>query len=318
MVSSGSVNNDLSSVKSVLSSYSSQISGLDGSWKGTSHDSIISKAEAFVSEYTSAIESGMTAFASACDKYEEYKSYKDALKTAQFNLSQANSLNDSAAQTTYSNQVSEYTEKMNCLKGEIESSLATASSSKLTATSTAGSVSSNASFSGSKGRATASAYVNCGTRELTGANLDFVNSIKDGAVEAYNKYGVLPSLTMAQAILETGWGKSKIGNNIFGIKAGSNWTGKTINCQTGEQNPDGSRYTINADFRDYDSIDDSIVDHAKLLNSDRYKRVIESKNYKDACVAVRECGYATSLDYSSNLISLVEMYGLDQWDPKDV
>ena len=269
MVSSGTVNGDLSSINSVLSNYSSQISGLAGSWKGTSHDSIISKAEAFVSEYTSAIENGMTAFASACDKYEEYKSYKDALKAAQSNLSQANSLNDSAA------------------------------------------------FSGSKGSATASAYVNCGTRELTGANLDFVNSIKDGAVEAYNKYGVLPSLTMAQAILETGWGKSKIGNNIFGIKAGSNWTGKTINCQTGEQNPDGSRYTINADFRDYDSIDDSIVDHAKLLNSDRYKRVIESKNYKDACVAVRECGYATSLDYSSNLISLVEMYGLDQWDPND-
>ena len=43
-----------------------------------------------------------------------------------------------------------------------------------------------------------------------------------------------------------------------------------------------------------------------------------SKNYKDACVAVRECGYATSLDYSKNLISLIEMYGLDQWDPKDV
>ena len=141
MVSSGSVNNALSSVKSVLSSYSSQISGLDGSWKGTSHDSIISKAEAFVSEYTSAIESGMTAFASACDKYEEYKSYKDALKAAQFNLSKANSLNDSAAQTTYSNQVSEYTEKKNSLKSEIESLLSTTSSSKLTATSISGVVS---------------------------------------------------------------------------------------------------------------------------------------------------------------------------------
>ena len=318
MVSSGSVNNDLNSVKSVLSSYSSQISGFDGSWKGTSHDSIISKAEAFVSEYTSAIESGMTAFASACDKYKEYKSYKDALKAAQSNLSQANSLKDSAAQTTYSNQVSEYTEKMNSIKSEIESLLSTASSNKLTATSAAGSVSSNSLFSGSKGRATASPYVNCGTRELTGANLDFVNSIKDKAVEAYNEYGVLPSLTIAQAIQETGWGKSMIGNNIFGIKAGSNWKGKTINCSTGEQNPDGSRYTVDADFRDYDSIDDSIIDHAKLLNTDTYKKVIESKNYKDACIAVRECGYATSLDYSKNLISLVEMYGLDQWDPKDV
>ncbi len=141
MVSSGSVNSDLSSIKSLLSSYSSQISGLDGSWRGTSHDSIISKAEAFVSEYTSAIDSGMSAFASACDKYEEYKSYKDALKVAQSNLSQANSLNDSGAQSTYSNQVSEYTEKMNSLKSEIESLLSTASSNKLTATSISGGVS---------------------------------------------------------------------------------------------------------------------------------------------------------------------------------
>lgn len=141
MVNSGSVNSDLSSVKSLLSSYSSQISGLDGSWRGTSHDSIISKAEAFVSEYTSAIDSGMSAFASACDKYEEYKSYKDALKVAQSNLSQANSLNDSGAQSTYSNQVSEYTEKMNSLKLEIESLLSTASSNKLTATSISGGVS---------------------------------------------------------------------------------------------------------------------------------------------------------------------------------
>ena len=145
MVSSGSVNNDLSSVKSVLSSYSSQISGLDGSWKGTSHDSIISKAESFVSEYTSAIDSGMSAFATACDKYEEYKSYKDALNVAQSNLSQANSLNDSGAQSTYSNQVSEYTEKMNSLKSEIESLLSTASSSKLTATSSTNTVSSSSS-----------------------------------------------------------------------------------------------------------------------------------------------------------------------------
>lgn len=141
MVSSGSVNNDLSSVKSVLSSYSSQISGLDGYWKGTSHDSIISKAESFVSEYTSAIDSGMSAFASACDKYQEYKSYKDALNVAQNNLSKANSLNDSGAQSTYSNQVSEYTEKMNSLKSEIESLLSTASSNKLTATSISGGVS---------------------------------------------------------------------------------------------------------------------------------------------------------------------------------
>lgn len=151
---------------------------------------------------------------------------------------------------------------------------------------------------------------------LSGYRLDFVNSIKDGAVDAYNKYGVLPSLTLAQAILESGWGQSSIGNNIFGIKAGSGWTGKVQNCQTGEQNPDGSRYTITAAFRDYDSVADSIVDHAELLTTDRYQPVINSKNYRDACVAVKQCGYATSLSYSDNLINLIETYGLDQWDPQ--
>lgn len=169
-------------------------------------------------------------------------------------------------------------------------------------------------LSGVNSTVASSDYANPGN--LSGSNLDFVNEIKDGAIDAYNKYGVLPSLTLAQAILETGWGKSRIGNNIFGIKAGSGWTGKTINCKTGEQNPDGSYYSINADFRDYDSVADSIVDHGVLLTNDRYKPVIAASNYVEACTAVRECGYATSLDYSKNLISLVEKYGLDQWDPK--
>ena len=159
-----------------------------------------------------------------------------------------------------------------------------------------------------------SEYKNPGN--LSGYQLDFINEIKNGAIEAYEKYGVLPSLTLAQAILETGWGQHRIGNNIFGIKAGSNWTGKVQNCRTSEQNSDGSYYTVYSDFRDYDSVEDSIIDHAELLTMDRYKPVLASTNYQEACTRVRECGYATSLNYSSNLISLVEQYGLNQWDPK--
>lgn len=151
---------------------------------------------------------------------------------------------------------------------------------------------------------------------LSGNKLSFVNSLKDGAVEAYNKYGVLPSLTMAQAILESGWGNSAIGNNIFGIKAGSGWTGKTKTCKTGEQNSDGSRYTITATFRDYDSVAESVEDHAKLLTSSRYQSVIDSSNYKEACVNVKKCGYATDVNYANSLINIIETYGLDQWDPK--
>jgi len=154
---------------------------------------------------------------------------------------------------------------------------------------------------------------------ISGSHLDFINSLIEGAIEAYNKYGVLPSLTLAQAILESGWGQSKLSanyNNLFGIKAGDNWDGATVNMRTGEQKASGERYSIDADFRAYDSVADSIEDHAKLLTKDRYKAVLAAKDYKEACKAVREAGYATSLSYTQNLIKLIEMYGLDQWDPK--
>lgn len=151
---------------------------------------------------------------------------------------------------------------------------------------------------------------------ISGSHLDFINSIVGGAVASYNEYGVLPSVTIAQAILESGWGKSAIGNNIFGIKAGSNWTGKTQNVLTGEQSADGSYYNIYANFRDYDSIDDSIKDHGKLFTQDFYRPVIEATNYADACRAVQNCGYATAHNYADSLINIIESYGLDQWDPK--
>lgn len=165
-----------------------------------------------------------------------------------------------------------------------------------------------------RGVAISSDYNNPGG--LSGSNLDFINSIKDGAIASYNEYGVLPSVTLAQAILESGWGKASIGNNIFGIKAGSNWTGKVQNLPTYEQNADGSSYQIYANFRDYDSIDDSIKDHGKLFTQDFYKPVIDAENYVDACRAVKNCGYATAVNYADSLINIIESYGLDQWDPK--
>lgn len=150
----------------------------------------------------------------------------------------------------------------------------------------------------------------------TVANLsqqEFIDSIKDGAIESYKKYHVLPSLTIAQAILESGWGKSAIGNNLFGIKAGSNWTGKTQTVRTSEYGS-GGYYHINDTFRDYDSIDDSIEDHAKLLTNSRYDSVRAATNYKTACQEVQKDGYATSPTYANSLIKLIEQYNLDQWD----
>ena len=160
-------------------------------------------------------------------------------------------------------------------------------------------------------------YKNGGTVKANEKQAAFINSLVKGAMETYKKYGVLPSLTMAQAILESGWGESGLSanyNNLFGIKAGDSWNGKVANLGTAEQNSDGSYYNITAAFRAYDDVADSIEDHGKLLSNDRYKPVIAAKDYKEACVRVRECGYATSLNYSQNLINLIEQYGLNQWD----
>ena len=152
---------------------------------------------------------------------------------------------------------------------------------------------------------------------LSGYQLEFIEKILKGAIQAYKKYGIPVSLTLAQGILESGWGQSTLTakyNNAFGVKEGSDWNGKTVRLKTGEQNKDGSRYTIYANFRVYDNINDSVVDHAKVLLQPRYRALFSAKNYEDVCYAVKAGGYATSVNYAKNLINLIKRYGLDQWD----
>lgn len=146
MVSSGTVTGDLSSLKSYLDSYDSTIASLSSSWKGPSYDNICSKAEEFLSEYLSTIEGEMTAFASACDLYEEYKTTKTNLEIARENYNTAVNNKDSAAISSYNSQISTYSSNLSNLKGQIESALATASASVL-ATSNARSVNSFSSAS---------------------------------------------------------------------------------------------------------------------------------------------------------------------------
>ena len=84
---------------------------------------------------------------------------------------------------------------------------------------------------------------------------------------------ILPSLTIAQAILESGWGKSNLAqkaNALFGIKAGSEWKGPCVDIKTHEH-IDAQRVGITAAFRAYDAWEESIADHGKLLRASRYK-----------------------------------------------
>ena len=171
MVSSGTVHSDLSSISSSLSNYSSETGSLAGSWKGPSYDSFSPKAEEFVSEYKSALESCMNAFATACDLYLEYKNAKDNMKIAQDNYGKATdyynraaNCNDSAGMSKAKSdmnqaktEIDKYTKIMEEKKVQIEANLQSASSVKLTASSSSSSVSAVGSFQSTGGTASVSA-----------------------------------------------------------------------------------------------------------------------------------------------------------------
>lgn len=148
----------------------------------------------------------------------------------------------------------------------------------------------------------------------------FIQSIVDSLKG--QKLNILPSVTIAQAILESNWGKSSLAKeacNLFGIKASKDWSGEVYKKQTKEQKPTGEVYTITADFRKYGSYLESIKDHDKFFVStpwrvQNYKQVLEAKNYKTQALALRECGYATDLNYGHKLIQLIERLGLQQYD----
>lgn len=146
---------------------------------------------------------------------------------------------------------------------------------------------------------------------------DFINKIKDGAIQCYKKYEILPSLTIAQAILESAWGESSLtkeANNLFGIKTGGGWTGKKILKRTAEYDPLGNKYYTDAWFRKYDNWNDSILDHAEFLTKARYEKIRQAKDYKEACNQVEACGYATAPNYAEVLIDIIESYKLYQYD----
>lgn len=150
----------------------------------------------------------------------------------------------------------------------------------------------------------------------------FIETILDGAISNYNKYGILPSITMAQAILESGWGNSELAvthNNLFGIKADLRWNGAVATIATSENYNDS---TI-ANFRKYDSIDESIEDHGKFLyENSRYAEygLFNGKDYKAQAQALEDAGYSTVKNengdpiYADKLISLIEKYNLMQYD----
>ena len=145
--------------------------------------------------------------------------------------------------------------------------------------------------------------------------------------------GILPSVTTAQMILESGYCGTDLAlaaNNCFGMKqtlsnngwGGSTWDGKsTYTKRTAEQKKDGTVYYVTAAFRKYPCIEDSIRDHAAYLigakkdaNTKRYYGLTSAANYREAIHIIKAGGYATDVKYESKICSIIERYGLDKYD----
>jgi len=135
----------------------------------------------------------------------------------------------------------------------------------------------------------------------------FLRAVAPEALRSARRHGGFPSLTMAQAILESGWGRSRLArvhHNLFGIK------GSGVELPTRE----GHGLLTRASFRVYGSWSASIEDHDRLLATDaRYEAVVSASDWRGALAELAPV-YATDPAYASRVAGLVERYDLDRWD----
>lgn len=143
---------------------------------------------------------------------------------------------------------------------------------------------------------------------------DFLRAVVPGAQAGWQKYRVLPSPTIAQAIAESGWGSHAPGNNLFGIKA-NGWAGPTQTLYTAEETASGARYYIYALFRVYSTLAASVTDHGAFLAANsRYRNLLGVTDAPTVCRLLQADGYATETDYAAQLISIIQQYNLTQYD----
>ncbi|MGM9891638.1 glycoside hydrolase family 73 protein [Limosilactobacillus sp.] len=148
----------------------------------------------------------------------------------------------------------------------------------------------------------------------------FIKQVAPAARQEQKRYHVPASITIAQAGLESNWGRSRLAakyNNLFGIKANSKQN--RVRMYTTE-NVNGKDIQVKQYFQTYDSWADSIRAHTLLIvngtadNHDRFKAVTTAQNYRQAALALQQGGYATDPNYASKLIYAIRKYNLSQYD----
>ena len=141
--------------------------------------------------------------------------------------------------------------------------------------------------------------------------LDYIENYKDIAMTEMVNNKIPASITLAQGILESGNGQSKLakeGNNHFGIKCHKDWKGRSMRMDDDAPNEC---------FRVYNSAEESYRDHSIFLrNGTRYAFLFDLKitDYKGWAKGLKKAGYATLPTYANVLINYIETYNLQQYD----
>ncbi len=148
----------------------------------------------------------------------------------------------------------------------------------------------------------------------------FIAKIAPAVQRIAPEYGILVcSPIIAQAILESGWGESKLSKiyfNFFGMKAGSRWTGKSVNMKTAEEYTPGTWTNITDNFRVYDSLEDGIRGYFEFIQLPRYHNLRGIMDPEEYVATIKADGYATSSAYVRELMQVIEKYQLTDYDPK--
>jgi flagellar protein FlgJ len=138
---------------------------------------------------------------------------------------------------------------------------------------------------------------------------EFISSLMPHAEAAARELGVDPRNLIAQAALETGWGRSQPGDshNLFGIKAGGSWDGASVQANTEEFAGRESR-RVDADFRAYGSQRESVQDYVRLIRDNpRYAGALNTGGDTHAFAnALQRGGYATDPDYARKLVTVAD------------
>ena len=146
----------------------------------------------------------------------------------------------------------------------------------------------------------------------------FISDIAEAILKYAPQYGIcVVSPAIAQAILESGWGESKLAavyHNYFGMKCGTKWNGKSVNMTTQEEYTVGNLTTIKDNFRVYDSLDEGVKGYFEFIQLERYQNLRGITDPRKYLETIKNDGYATSSTYVENCMALITQYNLTQYD----